>query len=135
MARLCGAAPIPASSGKTRRHRLNRGGDRSANRALHIAVVVRMRYCAQTRAYVERRTSEGAVQAGDHPLPEALPRPRDLFPGPPSGLRIVGPRDLTYRSVLGQLLEHRLVQLGFGQQLLQPGVLALAVLQAAPRRP
>ena len=58
-ARLCGAAPIPASSGKTRRHRLNRGGDRSANRALHIAVVVRMRYCGQTRAYVERRTSEG----------------------------------------------------------------------------
>jgi transposase len=58
-ARLCGVAPIPASSGKTQRHRLNRGGDRSANRALHIAVVVRMRYCPRTRAYVRRRTSEG----------------------------------------------------------------------------
>ncbi len=58
-ARLCGVAPIPASSGKTNRHRLHRGGDRSANRALHIAVVVRMRYCPRTRAYVARRTSEG----------------------------------------------------------------------------
>lgn len=58
-ARLCGVAPIPASSGKTNRHRLHRGGDRTANRALHIAVVVRMRYCERTRAYVARRTAEG----------------------------------------------------------------------------
>jgi transposase len=58
-ARLCGVAPIPASSGKTNRHRLHRGGDRSANRALHIATVVRMRYCDRTRAYVARRTAEG----------------------------------------------------------------------------
>lgn len=59
-ARLCGVAPIPASSGKTgNRHRLHRGGDRSANRALHIAVIVRMRYCPRTRAYVARRTAEG----------------------------------------------------------------------------
>ena len=58
-AHLCGAAPIPASSGRTQRHRLHRGGDRDANRALHLAVVVRMRYCSRTRAYVERRTKEG----------------------------------------------------------------------------
>lgn len=58
-AHLCGVAPIPASSGKTNRHRLHRGGDRSANRALHIAVIVRMRYCPRTRAYVARRTTEG----------------------------------------------------------------------------
>jgi transposase len=58
-ARLCGVAPIPASSGKTNRHRLHRGGDRSANRALHIATVVRMRYCPRTRAYVARRTAQG----------------------------------------------------------------------------
>jgi transposase len=58
-ARLCGVAPIPASSGKTNRHRLHRGGDRSANRALHIAIVVRLRYCQRTRAYVARRTAEG----------------------------------------------------------------------------
>ncbi len=58
-ARLCGVAPIPASSGKTNRHRLHRGGDRSANRALHIAVIVRMRYCPKTCAYVARRTADG----------------------------------------------------------------------------
>jgi transposase len=58
-ARLCGVAPIPASSGKTNRHRLHRGGDRSANRALHIATVVRMRYNERTRAYVARRTADG----------------------------------------------------------------------------
>lgn len=58
-ARLCGVAPIPASSGKTLRHRLHRGGNRDANRALHVAVVVRMRYCPRTRAYVARRTAEG----------------------------------------------------------------------------
>lgn len=59
LARLCGAAPIPASSGKTTRHRLHRGGDRSANRALHTVVIVRMRYCPRTRAYVARRTADG----------------------------------------------------------------------------
>ena len=58
-AHLCGVAPIPASSGKIRRHRLHRGGDRDANKALHLAVVVRMRFCPTTRAYVERRTKEG----------------------------------------------------------------------------
>jgi hypothetical protein len=52
-------APVPASSGKTHRHRLHRGGDRDANRALHLAVVVRMRWCPRTRAYAERRTKDG----------------------------------------------------------------------------
>lgn len=58
-AHLCGVAPIPASSGKTNRHRLHRGGDRSGNQALHIAVVVRLRYHIQAREYAARRTSEG----------------------------------------------------------------------------
>lgn len=58
-ARLAGVAPIPASSGQTQRHRLHRGGDRSANQALHIAVVVRLRYCQRTRAYAARRRSDG----------------------------------------------------------------------------
>jgi transposase len=58
-ARLAGAAPLPASSGRTRRHRLNRGGDRQANHALHRIALVRMRYHEPTRAYVARRTSEG----------------------------------------------------------------------------
>ena len=65
-AMLCGAAPIPASSGKTSgRMRLNRGGDRRANSALHTIAVRRMRYDPGTRAYVERRSS------GTRPLTKA----------------------------------------------------------------
>lgn len=58
-AMLCGAAPIPASSGKTNRHRLNRGGDRHANAALYRVVLCRLRWDPRTRAYTERRTKEG----------------------------------------------------------------------------
>ncbi len=58
-AALCGVNPIPASSGKTRRHRLNRAGDRKANRTLHMITVPRMRWHPPTRAYVQRRTDEG----------------------------------------------------------------------------
>jgi transposase len=61
-AHLCGAAPIPASSGKTSRHRLNRGGNREANHALWRIVITRMGSRPghpATRAYVERRTKEG----------------------------------------------------------------------------
>jgi transposase len=58
-AHLAGVAPLPASSGRTRRHRLNRGGDRAANNALHTIVLVRMRYDHRTRTYVQRRTAEG----------------------------------------------------------------------------
>lgn len=58
-AALVGVAPIPASSGKTTRHRLSRGGDRQANKAIHRVVLVRMRYDSRTRAYVARRRQEG----------------------------------------------------------------------------
>lgn len=58
-AQLCGVAPIPASSGKVRRHRLNRGGDRAANKALYIVVLARLRTCPRTKIYVERRTRQG----------------------------------------------------------------------------
>jgi transposase len=58
-AHLCGAAPIPASSGRTHRHRLNRGGDRQANHALWRITLVRMHCHPPTRAYVERRTKQG----------------------------------------------------------------------------
>jgi len=58
-AHLYGVAPIPASSGKTNRHRLNRGGDRDANRVLHLLAVGRMGWDPATRAYVKRRTTEG----------------------------------------------------------------------------
>ena len=57
-AKLAGVCPMPASSGKTQRLRLNRGGDRRANNALHTIVLVRMRHHAPTRAYVARRLAE-----------------------------------------------------------------------------
>lgn len=58
-AALAGTCPIPASSGNTVRHRLNRGGDRRLNRALTTVVIVRMRIDPATRAYVARRRAEG----------------------------------------------------------------------------
>jgi transposase len=58
-ARLAGCAPIPASSGQTIRHRLDRSGDRRLNRALHMILVTRRRAHAPTIAYIDRRTQEG----------------------------------------------------------------------------
>ncbi len=59
-AHLCGTTPLPANSGKvTTRYRLNRGGDRNANAALHRIVLTRMAHDPQTRAYVTRRRNEG----------------------------------------------------------------------------
>jgi transposase len=58
-AALGGTSPVQASSGQTVRHRLNRGGDRALNRAIHAIALVRMRSCPRTRAYVARRTAEG----------------------------------------------------------------------------
>lgn len=62
LARICGTAPIPASSGNTTRHRLHRGGDRQANSAIHMIVILRLRWHAPTRAYLERRTTEGKTK-------------------------------------------------------------------------
>ena len=61
-AKLCGACPIPASSGRTNRHRLNRGGNRQANAALHRIVVTRMRLHQPTIDYVARRTKDGKTK-------------------------------------------------------------------------
>jgi transposase len=61
-AHLCGAAPIPASSGRIHRHRLNRGGDRAANAALYRIALCRLRWHPATRAYADRRTSEGLTK-------------------------------------------------------------------------
>lgn len=58
-AQIAGTAPIPASSGNTIRHRLNRGGDRQLNRALNTIVLTRMRTDLGTRAYIDRRLAEG----------------------------------------------------------------------------
>ena len=62
-AHLCGVAPIPASSGKVTRHRLNPGGDRQANHALWRIVFTRLGSDPATRAYAERRTAEGKSKA------------------------------------------------------------------------
>ena len=58
-AALAGTSPLEASSGRTTRHRLNRGGDRALNKAIHTIARSRMRDCPTTRAYVARRTAEG----------------------------------------------------------------------------
>jgi len=57
-AALCGTTPIPVSSGKTNRHRLDRGGDRQANSALHTIVLSRLRYHPETQAYAAKRSAE-----------------------------------------------------------------------------
>ncbi|HAV8126501.1 TPA: IS110 family transposase, partial [Escherichia coli] len=58
-AALCGVSPVPVSSGKTNRYRLNRGGDRAANSALHIIAIGRLRTDDKTKEYVARRVAEG----------------------------------------------------------------------------
>jgi transposase len=58
-AALAGTSPLKASSGRTVRHRLNRGGDRALNRAVHTIALTRMRCCERTQAYVARRTAQG----------------------------------------------------------------------------
>lgn len=78
-AALAGTSPISASSGKTSRHRLNRGGDRQANSALHRIILVRMHYDQRTRDYVERRIAEGKTK---REIMRCLKRylARELFP-------------------------------------------------------
>ncbi len=61
-ARCNGTAPIPASSGKTIRYRLNHGGDRQANSAIHTIAIIRAKHQPETRAYLERRIQEGKTK-------------------------------------------------------------------------
>jgi len=77
-ARCNGTAPLPASSGKTVRHRLNRGGDRQANNAIHTIALIRAKHHPETRAYLDRRISEGKTK---REAMRALKRhiSRDLF--------------------------------------------------------
>src|SRR5215213_545541 len=70
-ASLCGVSPVEASSGKVVRHRLNRGGNRDAYRALHLICVVRMRIDERPRRYVARRLRR-QVQEGDHQMSKTL---------------------------------------------------------------
>jgi len=62
-ARLCGAAPLDASSGKQQRHRLSRAGDRQANSALWRIVITRLSYDPAARRYLQRRCAEGKTKA------------------------------------------------------------------------
>lgn len=62
LAKMCGVCPIPASSGKTNRMRLNRGGNRQANAAIYRVAVVRMRDDDRTKTYAARRTAEGKTR-------------------------------------------------------------------------
>ncbi|MGH2908967.1 MAG: IS110 family transposase, partial [Solirubrobacteraceae bacterium] len=77
-AALAGASPIPASSGRQIRHRLNRGGDRQLNRALHTITLSRWRSCPRTRDYINRRRAEGKT---DREIRRILKRyiARELF--------------------------------------------------------
>jgi transposase len=61
-AMLAGVAPVEASSGRVVRHRLNRGGDRQLNRALHTIVMIRQRYHQATNGYTKRRIAEGKTE-------------------------------------------------------------------------
>lgn len=71
-AAICGACPIPASSGKTVRHRLNRGGDRQANSALHEIARQRVMRDPETAEYAERARGAGKERQGGHEVPQAL---------------------------------------------------------------
>ena len=84
-AMLAGAAPVPASSGQAIRHRLNRGGDRQLNRALHTIVMLRQVHHGPTRAYTSRRVAQGkasarSAAASSAPLPASC---TDCWNAPP----------------------------------------------------
>ena len=86
-AALCGAAPIPASSGKTNRHRLNRGGDRQANWALHQIALVRLSSDPRTKAYAARLTATGKNCKEILRCPRTRHRPRSMAPADPPPTR------------------------------------------------
>lgn len=79
-AALCGVSPVPASSGKTIRHRLNRGGDRAANSALHIIAIGRLRTDPENQGVRGEAHRRGTFQARCHSCPQALPRSRGVHP-------------------------------------------------------
>ena len=80
-AALAGTSPVDASSGKQRRHRLNRGGDRQLNWALHVIALQRIRHHPETTDYYERLLAAGKTTTGGTPLRQARARP-PLLPTP-----------------------------------------------------
>ena len=100
-ASLAGVAPLEVSSGQRSRHRLNRGGDRALNRALHTVAITRMRCHPETRAYETRRNAEGKThrdvrRSVKRACPTPLPNHRDRDPTPRAPQR-----PLTNCSVIG----------------------------------
>ena len=85
-AHMCGVAPIAASSGKTQRHRLNRGGNRQANSALYRIMLTRMRHDQRTRDYVARRSAQGKTMGEISRHAPPLHLTRDLPTPPPTSL-------------------------------------------------
>ena len=93
LARAAGIAPIPVSSGKTNRHRLDRGGNRQINATIHRIAVTRLRCHPETRAYIAQ-TRRRQDHQGSHPLPQTPPHPPHLAP-PPTHRAQPGPDDHT----------------------------------------
>jgi transposase len=90
---LCGASPIQASSGKTQRHRLNRGGDRQANAALYRIVIARLRHDQQTKDYLARRTARASPRRKPSAVSSAMwpgrsSQPSNRKPRPPGSSRL-----------------------------------------------
>lgn len=113
-AHLCGVSPVPASSGQIDRHRLNRGGDRRANNALHRIALVRMAHDPDTRAYVSRRTTQGK---SDRDIMRCLKRyiARQVYraiTNPPPDLPPDGPTLRKMRKATGRTLRDLADQLG-----------------------
>jgi hypothetical protein len=77
-AALAGASPVLASSGRVVRHRLNRGGDRQLNKALHTTASTRWRDCPRTAAYIQLRQAEGKADGEIRRMLKRLHRPRNL---------------------------------------------------------
>jgi hypothetical protein len=98
-ARLCGAAPRDASSGKQHRHRLSRAGDRQANSALWRIVISRLSHDPTTRRYLQRRLTRSQDQDRNHPLPQALRRPPALPPAPTTTTGLTPPRSINLCAV------------------------------------
>ena len=115
-AALCGVAPVPASSGRTDRHRLNRGGDRAANAALYTVVMVRMQRHEPTRKYVERRRAQGLSTpeimrclkryAARELLPHIL---KALQPGNPQTAPSASLTNRSIRRAAGAVPQNRLI--------------------------
>ena len=80
LARAAGLAPIPVSSGKTNRHRLDRGGNRQINAAIHRIAITRARCHPETRDYIARKLSEGKTHRDAIRSPQTPPRPPHLAP-------------------------------------------------------